>query len=190
VANHRTKELETAFKKYYSVISQAVVTWQSDNGTPLTPTTMTTSDIVNGFSKYFRTDCMTYTACLPNGGLNGVGYQTYIGRTGTTTLMNEGIFGTVDGVIFFTDDGNLGGSMDGWLFISVDVNGRRKPNKFGHDVFLFEVLADGRLHPGGAEGTYLQNSSVYCSETSTNGYNGLGCAYKAFTDENYWKNLP
>lgn len=30
----------------------------------------------------------------------------------------------------------------------------------------------------------------WCSLTSINAYNGVGCTYKALTDKNYFKNLP
>lgn len=30
--------------------------------------------------------------------------------------------------------------------IYIDVNGKRKPNQFGRDVFVFELRKDGRLY--------------------------------------------
>jgi len=75
------------------------------------------------------------------------------------------------------------------LFISVDVNGHnKKPNRWGHDLFTFQVMDNGKLLPMGAEGTAYDER--YCSTTSSNGYNGIGCTYKALTDKDYFKNLP
>ena len=78
------------------------------------------------------------------------------------------------------------------IIISIDVNGyNKKPNKWGHDLFTFQILNDsGKIVPMGAAGTYYANENLYCSKTSTHNLNGAACAYKAFTDANYFKNLP
>jgi len=75
------------------------------------------------------------------------------------------------------------------LLISVDVNGpNKKPNRWGHDLFTFQVMDNGKLLPMGAEGTAYDES--YCSKSSTNDRNGIGCTYRALTDKDYFKNLP
>lgn len=81
-----------------------------------------------------------------------------------------------------------------YISISVDVNGHnKKPNRWGHDVFSFEVLENGKLLPMGAPGTTQGNDygfSQYCSITSNTVYNGMACTYRALTDKDYFKNLP
>ena len=80
-------------------------------------------------------------------------------------------------------------ALNGTILISVDVNGiYKKPNRWGHDLFTFQIMDDGKLLPMGAEGTKYK--SDYCSLTSSDGSNGIGCTYKALTDKNYFKNLP
>ncbi len=50
-------------------------------------------------------------------------------------------------------------------------------------------MDDGKLLPMGMEGTRYLATDGYCSKISTSGYSGIGCAYKAVSDPNYWKNL-
>lgn len=75
------------------------------------------------------------------------------------------------------------------VYLTADINGAsKKPNAWGHDVFTFQLMDNGKLLPMGQEGTDFYNRE--CSETSTGNINGIGCTYKALTDPNYFKNLP
>ena len=79
---------------------------------------------------------------------------------------------------------------NGPLYISVDVNGYNKnPNRFGHDLFMFQIDDKGKLLPMGLSGTTYYDDE-YCSATSTNKMNGAGCTHKALTEKDYFKNLP
>ena len=97
------------------------------------------------------------------------------------TLLNNGQFVLSDGMIVMIENWE-----PGRLYISIDVNGIKKsPNVWGQDLFTFQLMNDGKLMPMGKPGTdYLPES--YCSKTSSNTYNGVGCTYNALTDENYW----
>lgn len=80
--------------------------------------------------------------------------------------------------------------LDGIILISVDVNGiYKKPNRWGHDLFTFQIMNDGKLLPMGSDGTKFDKND-YCSVTSSDTINGIGCTYKALTDNDYFKNLP
>ena len=75
-------------------------------------------------------------------------------------------------------------------YISIDVNGMYKgPNLWGHDLFTFQLMNEGKMLPMGAAGTNFI-AETYCSASSSSKFNGIGCTYKALTDKNYWKNLP
>ena len=77
------------------------------------------------------------------------------------------------------------------LLISVDVNGyNKKPNRLGHDLFVFQIDNKGTLLPMGVKGTAYPSNSVHCSISSSNAMNGAGCTYNALTDKDYFKNLP
>lgn len=44
--------------------------------------------------------------------------------------------------------------------------------------------------PMGAVGTAYTDDKTYCSTTSSNNLNGIGCTYKALTEPDYFKKLP
>lgn len=100
--------------------------------------------------------------------------------------------------------------------ITVDINGTKKPNQLGHDIFFFDINDDDKLNPKASvaftEENYQEALSKDanadtpnlsgqlgdpCSATSKQAGNGLGCAYYALTNKNpddnsktYWDNLP
>lgn len=78
------------------------------------------------------------------------------------------------------------------LFISVDVNGvNKKPNRLGHDLFMFQIDNKGSLLPMGVPGTsYYSETDAYCSPSIISNMNGAGCTYKALNDKNYFNSLP
>lgn len=69
-------------------------------------------------------------------------------------------------------------------------NQKKKPNRWGHDVFTFQIIQDGKLLPIGHPQSDYPEEEGWCSLTSINAYNGVVCTYKALTDKNYFKNLP
>lgn len=102
------------------------------------------------------------------------------------------------------------------LNITVDINGTKKPNQLGHDIFFFDIGNDDKLNPKVSEAFTEQNYQDAlrqdanadtpnlsgqlgnpCSATSQQAGNGLGCAYWALLNKNpndnsktYWDNLP
>ena len=62
------------------------------------------------------------------------------------------------------------------------------PNRWGYDLFFWQ-LVNGEFIPAGATGTSYTDSSVYCSKTSTNNKNGIGCTFLAKSDPQYFKDL-
>lgn len=100
-------------------------------------------------------------------------------------FLDDGQFILKDGsIIFIENDGSPS------VFISVDVNGYiKKPNKWGHDLFTFQLMKNGELLPMGHPKTKYATKDEYCSSTSENQYNGIGCTYYALNEKNYFKNL-
>lgn len=195
INNIRGKQYETAMKKGYSVLSQALVRMNDDQGVIANQANYGGDSFAPVFKKYLNllNDCGQEDC-------EGLGkddegaidyhsdiYKTYNGGDILNYLFDEGQFMLSDGMFVMIDND---GSRP--IIISIDVNGyNKKPNKWGHDLFTFQILNDtGKLVPMGAEGTYYNNKNVYCSKNSTNSFNGVACAYKAFTDPDYFKNLP
>lgn len=200
--NQKNKELETSFKKSYSTLSQTVQkVILDDYGGAYNAANAT--DLINDIQKYYvkSSSCINGQKCsgpmfpLENfSGTNGTAfigktYKTFTGKN-ASVRFNDGIIAAADGSFIYFDWGQLGESTYGTLLVGIDVNGwRKKPNRFGHDFFAFQLDSKGRLLPMGKEETYFPEDE-YCTITGTSPENGYGCTTKALSDKNYFKNLP
>lgn len=200
VNNAKNKELEAALKKNYSVIQQALQMYQAEHGVPLTSDITGTQKQANSLAALIKPyfivlhDCglSHITKCMPlpegeeNNGISRI-YKTYNNNNMNLGLLDDGQFVLKDGALILIE--NPGDVSDRKRLISVDVNGiGKKPNKWGHDLFTFQLMNNGKILPMGASGTKWGNE--YCSTTSASNINGVGCTYRALTDKDYWKNLP
>ncbi len=84
------------------------------------------------------------------------------------------------------------------LYIGIDTNGAKKPNKLGHDIFIFNVdknndalsfyttkpqnLTDEELE-NYEEGLNKERAGNPCNLTSSQKGNGIGCSYYALRNE-------
>ena len=128
-----------------------------------------------------------HSKCLKFGSANTV-YRTYSGELITSTgYFDDGQFVLNDGSLVLVENPVHLNRM----YISVDVNGLNKnPNRFGHDLFMFQIDKKGMLIPMGVKGSDYQDETKYCSVLSNEQYNGAACTYRALTDKDYFKNLP
>lgn len=202
ITRNQNKALEAALKKNYSVLQQAFERYQADTGERLKPEDV--SKRVNGadpigslksaIQPYLKVlkDCGQFiaasNACVSSAeGLKK--YKTYSKKTlSTVSLFDDGQLLLSDGSLLLFE--NAQGSTT--AYITIDVNGFLKnPNQWGHDLFTFQLMSDGRLMPMGAPGTnYYSNDARYCSSSSTHHLNGIGCTYYALTEKDYFNNLP
>lgn len=199
INNSRNKALETALKKNYSVIEQALNMYQAQNGERFLVENAERGSVKSMLMNYMKSvqDCGMGSndpqACIPNYGIgnenNSKVYKTFNGKTELgLSKFDDGQFVINDGSLILIE--NVESS--GVVYISVDVNGYNKnPNRFGQDLFMFQLMKEtGRLLPMGAKGTdYYSDTDEYCSPTSTNNMNGAGCTYKALTDNKYFTKL-
>lgn len=194
VNNYRKKQFETGLKKEYSVLLQALDMYKQDNETPLKKedTDQSPGEFKNKIKPYLKilVDCGDNQAsgykgkCVQNGSFTQDKKYTY--KTYSGNIANESFFD--DGQIILNDGSHLLFENVDNVFVSIDVNGYKKlPNKWGEDVFTFQLMNDGKLLPMSAEGTSFRNTATYCSKTSSNVYNGIACANRAIYDSSFWK---
>ena len=197
VNNYRKKQFETGLKKEYSVLLQALDMYKQDNETPLKKedTDQLHAEFKNKIKPYLKilVDCgdsqsAVYKGlCVRNGDYTQDKKHTY--KTYSGNIAKEDFFD--DGQIILNDGShllfeNIGNGYN--VFVSIDVNGYKKlPNKWGEDVFTFQLMNDGKLLPMGAEGTIYADENKFCSKTSSNVYNGIACANRAIYDSSFWK---
>ncbi len=201
ISRNQNKALETALKKNYSVIQQAFEMYQAEHGERLTHQILYNGgsylkfkDIIMPYFNVLR-DCgigaQIDKACIPYSG-NGTmdnernfkKYRTYSGNSiKRLSLFDDGQFVLMDGSLILIEYSTS--------LMTVDVNGYLKnPNRWGHDLFTFQLMNDGRILPMGAPDTQYADKSRYCSTTSTEQFNGIACTYYALTDKSYFNNLP
>lgn len=194
VNNYRKKQFETGLKKEYSVLLQALDMYKQDNETPLKKedTDQSPAEFKNKIKPYLKIliDCgdgIRDAKCVRNGYYTQDKKYTY--KTYSGNIANEDLFD--DGQIILNDGSHLLFENPGYrsyVYVSIDVNGYNKlPNKWGEDLFTFQLMNDGKLLPMGAEGTDYRNQNVYCSKTSSNVFNGIACANRAIYDSSFWK---
>lgn len=197
ITNTRNKEFETGLKKGYTVLQQALDMYQADNGERLKAHDNIGNDKLKDAIKPYLSilkDCgygLEPSACVQSD-QSGVTvhpnpYMNYSNsRMADNSKFDDGQLILTDGSMLFFE--NVGADL---LLIHVDVNGYRKnPNRWGFDLFTFQIMDDGKLLPGGANGTKFYDQPKYCDPKGTEGNNGIICTYKALTDKDYFKNLP
>ncbi len=202
------QELQTGLKKNYTVLQQALLRAQLDTGEVVKPANyQKVKGVTKGsplkklLIKYIKNaqDCGEGTekgSCIENGSITGNEnaknpYITFNAKNSVIpNWLDDGQFITTDGTLFLLESAMGDGSTVYPILITVDVNGvQKRPNRWGYDLFTFQLTDSGKLLPVGAEGTSYTDMSKYCSLTNTSNQNGVGCTYKALTDKDYWKNL-
>ncbi len=189
-------ELETGFKKGYSVLQQVIARMTADEGQIINYDNYPDRKFYDIFKKYLSlyVDC-GFDGCVSaditpeDGGMNLVSkYKTYNkSRYTTLEMFDEGQAITTDGMLFLVQNSS---ARESKIMISIDINGMNKgPNIMGHDLFTFQIQHNGKLLPMGTPGTTAL-FSMPCDKTSNSQFNGAGCAYRAFAEKDYFKNLP
>lgn len=194
VNNYRKKQFETGLKKEYSVLLQALDMYKQDNETPLKKEDCATHA---AFKKAIQPYLKVLVDC-GNANDNGAGkclktayeannptYKTFSGNPAREILFDDGQLILNDGSQLFFENS---GGYKAPVYVSIDVNGYNKlPNKWGEDLFTFQLMDDGKLLPMGAEGTFYNSEETYCNKTSTSAINGIACANRAIYDSSFWK---
>ncbi len=200
-------KLKTQFKEGYSLLTQAVRMYNEDEEQLSSGPLVLTARV---FAKYFKgatmctgnldisdTHCISRTEKGEDGSISVTNrdykYTNYARNTEyvNTSAFDDTQFYLMNNMLIIVDV-NL---RNGHQLISIDVNGKTaKPNAAGHDLFTFELQQSDKsggyeLVPSGAPNTFFENSA-YCSRTGSDKYNGIGCAYHALQNEDYFKNLP
>lgn len=208
ITRNQNKALEASLKKNYSIILQAFDMYQADNGYRLKASDVNTIGCKNTkmclktrISSYFKIlrDCgyggNVSTACIPYKGNDNIDdesnskiYKSFNNtKISNLSYFDDGQFVLSDGSLILIE--NPTGLER--VYITVDVNGYLKnPNRWGHDLFTFQLMNDGRILPMGAPDTTFTDKNTYCSATSSDQYNGIACTYYALSDKNYFNNLP
>lgn len=194
INNYKAKRLRTQFLKSYSTIQQAFKEMEADD-VSTDPATYGSFEYYKTFINYLQApmDCgVGYNKALPcvyrrdSSSKDYKPYKTYDGKTNASMILfDDGQIALQDGTLLLFE--NYAPRMR--VFVSVDLNGyNNKPNRWGYDLFTFQ-LVDNQLKAMGDTGTTYTDLSTYCNVNSQDEYNGIACAKKALSDSEYFKNI-
>ena len=156
--NTNKQEYVSRLTKAYSTLNQGLNSiWQNNGVSPGDYEFLNTVDFIDELAKVVATQkkCNTANACL--GGSIASKYKF---------LNNNSASGVTDGKTVITADGQLYSYTNAaYIFygisaedsdnvvgrLIVDVNGAKKPNKFGVDTYLFYIVRGKGFVPAGAD---------------------------------------
>src|SRR5574344_602255 len=224
IENHNKKVWTTALQKNYSVIEQGFQKMKSDDGVDNLEDTTAFSSMSGDCSFNIRSGTTVSSGCesfLPElkkyfnvnvvtapdyqtYNLNGVKWGDYTGRQllafpDGTVMMRASFHKTAGSSDYAAQIKAAGGHMLTYQgFFDIDVNGFKKPNTYGRDIFSFDIGGDGKLYPEGGKDIslfssgfmmlqYWRKDSSRCgTPENSNATKALGyCAARIM--ENGWK---
>lgn len=174
--NVQDQQFKAAYKKDFSVVAQTVLQMSYDNGGSLAGYFTGDSDVRDKFAKYIipvKTCNDSFVGGCIDSNIKGLNGATNILTTGPTIVLKDG--SAMQFWLGQSDCMQAIGSPVGFYRCAgllIDVNGLKKPNINGRDIFEMHIL-NGKVLPYGASGDFSFNMG--CS-TSTD---GTGCSATA-----------
>lgn len=166
LANKQKEEYVTSLKKASAMFSQGMQQYIASKGV----ISISDTDLFDGttYDDAARNDKIdtaiksvfkVLKACKYNDNSCQIDGYTYLGKSNTFPAFGSGgyKFRTADGMIFGVDFqmvcspnyNSFGPMKASCANVSIDINGAKKPNKFGRDYFNFQMGHDGTLYPMG-----------------------------------------
>jgi len=143
IQNHKKTETSTKLKKFYSTMSNALRLAETEEGVPFAqwemPVDTPTFDTFfkQHFSKYFSYYKTTDRFYLADEDENGEWTTPYKGPIDTPfyfVYLNDGTIMSFSGDLTY-----------GHLYIYIDINGEKRPNEAGRDIFGFDLYSQGDI---------------------------------------------
>lgn len=204
VNGHKAGEAQAQFNTAYSLIAKAITDMDADNISIKPASYSAGQALYPKFKQYSRVaiDCGDYTAESKNASVcinqsaqsandekdNYYAYSKASNTKANISRFDDGAFVLNNGMLVAFEN-----PANGYVWISVDINGKNKmPNRWGWDLFTFELTNDGLLPLGapGTTATYSADPNVYCNiDQNTSNENGATCSYFAITNQDYFKEL-
>ena len=192
INNYKANKLRTQYLKSYSTLAQMIKLIEQDD------IELNDTDTIMNLTKYLPGSTKKEGSALQD--RNNIhndsfyyylsdNYKTYDGKGNANRRMFDDVqYALPDGSLLLMEWDNIHFPNGDHNWISVDINGYNNgPNRWGVDLFTFQVL-DGKMLAIGDEGSIYTDMSQYCnSQRTTNYHNGIACAHLAKTDTEYFK---
>jgi prepilin-type N-terminal cleavage/methylation domain-containing protein len=226
IQSTKKKELHSAFLKTYSELNQVAHRFKNDNyiSIPEYDVAKGLNSTINEIMKYYQTTNSNLAPMQGTANANGEYIAYYDIHTMNGAKYSGGANSAGKNSSFLCDDSSFKSNLSGALFlfnnvpnanengpvICVDINGRKGPNRYGYDYFLFIFTVDGNVIPMGQNhknntssyctagngwcGNFSNVGSQYCDKTSNNIAFNTSCANYALTNKHpnnpnktYWE---
>lgn len=191
IQNYKEKATVTAVKESYSIFAQALkmVTIDNPDLSALTDSKLSAKEnsqiMFNEISKHIKKvkscdvdkKCMGNTYYLNLNNKKVSNWDTYNNLV-TGVLANGTSFWILSLPASISGEETYAGQ------IGIDINGNKRPNKFGVDFFWFTFNKNGELFAGRGEGTGGIYGNCELSPSNSNWSNGYGCSEWIITHGN------
>ena len=181
----KNKELHTAFLKTYSELNQLAALFVADNGVSVSEyaSTNPTKAVTDKIFSYYkgRNNLSGSMVSADKDGnfkpyysmntLNGKSYSAganSLGKDSSFLCDNSSFKSSANGALYVFNDLPAADSGQNGPVICVDVNGKKGPNKWGHDVFTFQITKETL-----SSGLKLTPSNTTCNPVEKGGKNTL-----------------
>ena len=140
VQNYEKKANAARLKKFYSTMLNVIKMSEQDNGEMYTwdfPSQSYDKAINIFFQKYYLPYMSGYSECYSANCFSKFNYswQLINGQSASGYALVNYIVTTNDGMFIYF----LPNTPAGYIWMFVDINGYKRPNKIGRDVFVFDI---------------------------------------------------
>jgi type II secretory pathway pseudopilin PulG len=202
VANYQKEALKTGFTKAYSDLNSFAKKFYAEKGISFSEYAAEHNYVenYNMMQNYIKKE---YNSNLYSGqdylqSSNYI-YKTLNGKSKAYNVCDDYGFYAGPGGRYYGLNNRPNVGENGPV-VCVDTNGDKKPNKFGHDYFVFIFTLDNRAIPMGMDdknntelinttvtstgGNFFVSGSNYCDKSVNVWSKNLSCAYYALIDKN------
>ncbi len=207
LSNYKLKELQTQFQKTYTELNELSTLFKIKEGISVSEyaSINTTNKTMKQLFKYFKSMEMIDSSTFNNKDEEGNVKYSEIeinSMTGQRLRVgpcdDSGFYMDSSGKILSYVGDAVSNGEDGPV-VCIDINGYKKPNRYGFDIFVFYFTTDGYVYPMGqthknnttktscadhCSSNFYVEGSDHCSKKFSGVKNHVACAYYALADIN------
>lgn len=191
IQSYKEKATVTAVKQSYSIFAQALkmVTIDNPDLSALTDSSLSAKEnsqiMFNEISKHIKKvkSCDVDKKCMGNTYYLNLNNEK-VSNWDTYNNLVTGVLANGTSFWILSLPASISGEQTYAGQIGIDINGNKRPNKFGVDFFWFTFNKNGELFAGRGEGTGGIYGNCELSPSNSNWSNGYGCSEWIITHGN------
>lgn len=191
IQSYKEKATVTAVKQSYSIFAQALkmVTIDNPDLSALTDSSLSAKEnsqiMFKEISKHIKKvkSCDVDKKCMGNTYYLNLNNEK-VSNWDTYNNLVTGVLANGTSFWILSLPASISGEQTYAGQIGIDINGNKRPNKFGVDFFWFTFNKNGELFAGRGEGTGGIYGNCELSPSNSNWSNGYGCSEWIITHGN------